>query len=74
MEVEIGDAVVMSNGRIGRLDRLYRIEDTDEGDRALIQLGADGPYKVVRPRTLRLATEKEVTEAGMYGVGFNIKL
>jgi hypothetical protein len=68
LDLQVGDAVVVPDGRIGMISNLPRPSV------AVVQFGAGGPYGRYSTSSLRWATEREVRDAGMYGVGFNIRV
>ena len=66
IEFREGDAVITSDMRIGMISRLGKTY-------AEVQFGSAGPFANRRLVSLKLATIRQVRNAGMYGVGFNIR-
>ncbi len=60
-----GDIVVCSDGSVGLLMELRAF------GRSAVQFGASGPVMRYSWKSLRAATETEITEAGLNGVGRN---
>jgi hypothetical protein len=62
-----GDAIITSDMRIGMISRLV------SKNYVQVQFGSAGPFVHRRRVSLKLATVQQVKDAGMYGVGFNIR-
>lgn len=56
------EAVVVPDGRIGMARPM-------PDGRVEVQFGAAGPFEMHGPGSLRCATEREVKDAGMHGIG-----
>lgn len=62
-----GYFVMCPDGQIGlAVDR----DDTyEKSPRITVQFGSSGPFRIITEGSLRYATEQEVRDAGLYGVG-----
>lgn len=62
---DTGSFVITERGRVGLVADV-------RGNHTLVQFGTDGPFNTFASHNLRAATEQEIKDAGLWGVGGNI--